>query len=566
MAYDIISVNTDIIPNQPIKKKSTLNIIYPDTQAIDSMSNSDLVDIFTQQIIDKFKDDDDYRLRFRQTILDAIRVPEIAMAISQQVSFNPSIITEEQPKASIWEGLRSNFLTIKYLLLSVAIAGIVMMIPMGDSLSPQGHRAMAIFVAIITLWVTEAIPLPVTSLLACVLFALFRVVPHTEAFVGFGNSTVFFLIGALLLGVAIVKVNLHKRVALFALKTFGTNPGKLVGAVVVTGAVMTLFLPTHGVGAMLFPIMVTVMVARNESRNSNFAKAVILAVAYGTNVGSMGTLLGGARNPLAAGLYQEYSGNSVSFIDWIIAALPLVVVMTFFVYLVLKYKFSLTEVDLNDTKKFMEKEVQKLGKISWREKRVIGIFGLTFLSWAIFGTTVGLAVVAISSAVILLVSKLISWEDVEKKMSWNIIFLYGGAITMGKIIGATGVAEFISKKLLVSTGIGNSPYLLIVTITVLSMTLTQLMSNAAATSVILPIALPVMQNAGIPPIIAMYCVALNASLAFMLPIATPCSAMAYSTKYITVRDLLRTGIWLNIIAIIVVMTVGVGYWKLIGLF
>ena len=522
-------------------------------------------DYLAKHIIDKFTRDEQHRPKFKQIILKIIQMSEVTKGISREIISNPSIIPIPG-RTRVWERIQNIFSRIQYLLLAIVAAAGVMAIPIGNSLSVQGHRAMAIFVAVIILWVTEAIPLPVTSLLACVMFALFKVVPGSEAFIGFGDQTIFFLIGALLLGVAIVKVNLHTRVALLVLKTFGTNPHRLVSAVMVTGVVITLFLPSHGVGAMLFPIMIAVMVARNEDSSSKFAKAIMLAIAYGINVGSMGTLLGGARNPLAVGLYQEYSSKSVAFIDWMVAALPLVVVMAFFVYFVLRVKYSMTEVNLGATREYMAGEVKKLGKISSQEKQVIGIFILTFLSWATFGVAVGLAVVAIAAAVVLLMGRLVTWDDFERKMSWNIIFLYGGAITVGKILSSTGVAEFISKKLLIGVGISNSPYLLIAAITVLSMTLTQLMSNAAATSVILPIALPVMENAGIAPIIAMYCVALNASLAFMLPIATPCSAMAYSTKYITVRDLLKTGIWLNIIAFIVFMTVGVGYWKLIGLF
>jgi len=214
----------------------------------------------------------------------------------------------------------------------------------------------------------------------------------------------------------------------------------------------------------------------------------------------------------------------------------------------------------------MAREVKKMGKMSPRAKQVIGVFALAFFSWATFGTTIGLAVVAIAAAVILLMGKLVTWEDFERKMSWDIIFLYGGAITMGQVLSSTGVAEFISKKLLIGTGIAASPYLFMGAIMILSMVLTQLMSNAAATSVILPIALSISKGTGIPPVVAMYCVAMSSALAFMLPIATPCNAMAYATKYVTVRDLLRTGIWLNLIAIVVFMTIGLGYWKLIGLF
>jgi len=294
-----------------------------------------LEDYLVKHVIDKFTQDGPRRSKFKQSVVKAIQMPEVVEGISRQIASNPSVISI-QPKISLWDNVQNLFSRIKYLLLAMAAFGIVMAIPVGDSLSVQGHRAMAIFVSVVILWITEAIPLPVTSLLACVMFALFRVVPGSEAFVGFGNHTIFFLIGALLLGVAIVKVNLHTRIALLTLKTFGTSPSRLVSAVMITGAVITLFLPSHGVGAMLFPIMVAVMVAGNEDRNSKFAKAVMLAVAYGTNIGSMGSLLGGARNPLAISFYQQYTGNSVSFIDWMVTAVPLVVAMVFFAYLVLK--------------------------------------------------------------------------------------------------------------------------------------------------------------------------------------------------------------------------------------
>ncbi len=529
------------------------------------LQDSDYIDNLVKHMVDKFTRDGQNRLKFKQAVLKVIRMPEVIGGISRQIISNPSIISIPSP-ISVWDSVKNIFSNIKFLLLAIAAFGLVMAIPIGNSLSVQGHRAMGIFVAVIILWVTEAIPLPVTSLLACVLFALLRVVPGSEAFVGFGNHTIFFLMGALLLGTAIVKVNLHTRIALLILTKLAKSPARLVLVVMVTGAGISLLMPEHGVGAMLFPILIAVMVAGKEHSRSNFAKAVILAVAYGTNIGSMGSLLGGAKNPLAISLYQQYTGNSVSLIDWMETALPLVVVMLFFTYLVLKFKYPITGVNLKATREYMAGEVKKLGRISPKEKQVIGIFILTFFSWAVFGEAIGLAVVAIAAAVILLMGKLITWEDVERKMSWDIIFLYGGAITMGKILGSTGVAEFISKKLLISTGIGNSTYLLIAAITILSMVLTQLMSNSAATSVILPIALPVMSSAGIPPIVAMYCVAMSSALAFMLPIATPCNAMAYSTKYISVRDLLRTGIWLNLIGFIVFMTIGIGYWKLIGLF
>jgi len=447
---------------------------------------------------------------------------------------------------------------------SAAFVGILLM-GRPEGLSVEGHRALAIFALTVILWITEGLPLPVTSLLACILFSLLNVVPTKDAFVGFGNSTIFFLIGSLLLGVALVKANLHKRIALLILTRLGKTPGKMVMGVLLLGVGLTIMMPEHAVGAMLFPVILTIIsVAVPDPKRSNFAKVLLLAVAYGASVGSIGSLLGGARNPLAIGLYQEITGETVTFLGWMVAAFPLMFAMALSVLIVLKWMFPLEELDLEPVERHMRFEVKKLGRLGAPDKRVLGIFLTAFLLWTSVGTTVGLEVISIGVAVLLFATQAITWEDAERSLPWSIIFLYGGAISLGTVLSETGAARFLAQHSFI--WIKDNPYLIVLGLVVISMYLSQVMSNAGALSVILPIGLSVMIAVDFPPIVAMYVVAMSSGMAFMLPTATPNVALIYSSGYIPIRDLIRAGLCLTLIALVVFMTVGWGYWRLIGLF
>lgn len=450
------------------------------------------------------------------------------------------------------------------LVASAAFVGILLM-GRPEGLSVEGHRALAIFALTAILWVTEGLPLPVTSLLACVMFSLLNVVPTKDAFLGFGNSTMFFLIGALLLGVAIVKANLHKRIALLILTRLGKTPQMMVMGTLLMAVGLAMMMPEHAVGAMLFPVILAIIsVAVPDPKRSNFAKVLLMALAYGASVGSIGSLLGGGRNPLAIGLYQEITGETVTFLGWMVAAFPVVLAMTLSALMVLKWMFPLEELDLDPVERHMRLEVKKLGRLRALDKRVLGIFLTAFLLWVSVGTTVGLAVIAIGVAVVLFAARAITWEDAEKGLPWSIIFLYGGAISVGLVLTETGAARFLADHFFKS--IENNPYLIVLVLIAISMYLSQVMSDAGALGVVLPIALTVMVAVDFPPIVAMYVVAMGSGMAFMLPTATPNVALIYSSGYISIGDLLKAGLCLTLIAAVVFMTVGWGYWSLIGLF
>ena len=232
--------------------------------------------------------------------------------------------------------------------------------------------------------------------------------------------------------------------------------------------------------------------------------------------------------------------------------------------MVVKWLFPFEEINLDGIRAHVRKELNKLGKMRFEEKKVLVIFIGGFLLWITVGTILGLAVVSVAIAIVLFMTRTISWKDAERGIPWGIIFLYGGAISLGKALTESGAADFLGVAAV--NVVGSHPYLVILVLVVLTLVLTEVMSNAAAVGVLLPIAITALVAIGIKGDVVMYIVAIPAGLAFMLPISTPGNAIVYSSGYLRLSDLLRAGIWLSLIGVIVVMTVGLGCWKLMGLF
>jgi sodium-dependent dicarboxylate transporter 2/3/5 len=325
-----------------------------------------------------------------------------------------------------------------------------------------------------------------------------------------------------------------------------------------------MIMPAHGVVALMIPIVLSILrSSKKDITETKFSKSVLLSIAYASSVGSMGTLLGGARNPLAITLYNQTTGDTVSFLNWFIAAIPIVLVMIVIVYMVMLKVYPLEKISMKNMENYLIKEIKKIGDISFGEKKTIFFLVLAFLLWVIFGSIVGMATVAVLIAALLGVSKTLKWEDVENKIPWGIIFLYGGAITLASALTKTGAAEYIAQNIIYLFAF--HPYLLIFVVVVITIFLSEVMSNAAATGTILPIVLTVFISVGLSAEMGMYVVALPSAFAFMFIIGTPGSAMVYDTGFVSTRDFLKPGLILNLIGIVIFMTIGLGWWKILGL-
>lgn len=330
---------------------------------------------------------------------------------------------------------------------------------------------------------------------------------------------------------------------------------------------MSMTMPCHAVAALLLPILVGIVRAGDIGPERNFGIVLFLALTYSTSVGSIGTLLGGARNVLAIGILESTTGQSISFLDWAVAGIPIATLLMVLTYFTLKIVYPWGEVDAQKIRSKIKSEVDEMGSISSAEKKASGIFLVTIALWVFMGQQIGLSVIAVGGFFALVASRTITWRDVKQNMPWDLILLYGGALTLGYALTDAGTVKFLSENLI--GFIGQNPWVIMVAYLVLVIVISNLMSNSAATAVVLPVALSTILSpeigAGYSGSVVAYLIAMGSAMVFLLPIGTPSAAIVYSSGYVDVKDLIKAGTVLTIVCLIAFITVGLGWWKVLGL-
>ncbi len=394
---------------------------------------------------------------------------------------------------------------------------------------------------------------------------LLDIIPTEDAFLGFASSTIFFLIGAFILALTIEKHGLQKRIALKILDRFGDSPKRFIHGIVLIGTFLAMLMPEHGVTALFLPILMSVFAQSEKSyiMETDFVKASLLALCYGASVGSMGTLLGGARNPLAIAIYHEQTGQHISFTEWFVAAIPLVLIMSTLVYILLINLFDLEDINMDKIRKKISEDITEMGPLSMGEAKALGFLVSAFILWAVLGQGLGMGLVAVLLTTFIAMTKTITWKDVEKRLPWGVIFLYGGAISLSLILPEAGTLGYISESIL--NFIGDNPFLVLAMFAIVAVFLSNVMSNAATTAVILPMALVAMVALGFSAVVPVYTIAMVSAFAFMFPVGTPGAAMVYNTGYVDIKEFVRAGLILNLVGIAIFLTIGLGWWRFLGL-
>jgi len=454
--------------------------------------------------------------------------------------------------------------SIAYFSLSILIVIAFLILPTPAGLSRDGMVMLGILLMAAVLWITEVIPLAVTGILIMVLQPLLTSMPASQVFSNFGNKAIFFIIGSFMLATAIEKHGLHKRIALKMLSWFGKGPKTFLFGVLLVGASLSLIMQEHAVAILLLPVFMHILVSMKLTpKASNFGIAIMIALTFGTSIGSWGTLLGGARNPLTIG-FLENIGYEISFLGWMKMALPMVFIALPFAWLVLITFFPPEVENVEIAKREIEKDVLSMGKIGRDEKKVLGIYLAVIGMWIFMSNQIGVAVIALIGVVLMFTFRVVDWADVEKGVQWGIILLYGGAITMGIGLQETGAAEWLAQNILSIVG-GNS-YAALASLIIVGFLLTNLMSNTAAVAFLLPIGIGISEAVGLSPVVTSFAIALAGGGAFMLIIATPGAAIAYSSGYFSSKHLLKAGFTTSVICMFILFLIAIFYWQgLLGL-
>ena len=449
-----------------------------------------------------------------------------------------------------------------YISLALMLVVLSAMLPTMPGLTKDAQIMLGILAMAVILWITEAIPAAATGLLIMTLQPLLKVVDAKEVFSSFGNKAVFFILASFMLAAAIEKHGLHKRLAVKLLKIFGNSPKMFIFGIMLTGAFLSFIMQEHAVAALLLPILIHILISNKiVPKESNFGIVTMLSLTYGVSIGSWGTLLGGARNPLTIAFLEEI-GYSISFLEWMKLCMPIVFIsLPLATYILLKV-FPPEGGDIKKAVRHIEEEVYEMGKIGKNEKILIGLVATTIFLWIFFSDYLGIAVIALASSSSLFILRLVDWEDIEKRVQWGIILLYGGAITLGKGLEKTQAVYWLSSKI----AFFRNEYIILIFIILLTFLLTNLMSNTAAVATMLPISVGIASQIGISKIIACMSVAIAGGGAFLFVVGTPSMAIAYSSGYVSLKHMLKAGIIVGIVCMLIIFTIAIFYWQyLLGL-
>ncbi|MBE9531281.1 MAG: DASS family sodium-coupled anion symporter, partial [Proteobacteria bacterium] len=316
-----------------------------------------------------------------------------------------------------------------------------------EGLSAGGRNAIAVFILCLVLWVTNVIPLAITSLFAIVLVPFLGILSTKDTYAIFGNEAVFFILGAFILAGAVMHSGLSNRIALAIMTRFGATPKKLLLSIFFLSAVLSFFMSEHAVAAMLFPIVFEIAKGlKLRPGKSNYGKLLFLSLAWGCVIGGVATFLGGARVPLAVGILSESTGQTINFLTYTVAVFPIVVVLLTFGAFLLPRLFPIEIDSVSDAHKLLSERIKGIGRFRLREYAVGVILVLTVIAWMTIGHRVGLANIARSSVVVLFIFRLVRWKDIEEYVNWGIILMYGGAITLGTALERSGAAEWVANR------------------------------------------------------------------------------------------------------------------------
>lgn len=440
-----------------------------------------------------------------------------------------------------------------------------------EGLSDAARAVLASTLWIAVWWILEVIPIAVTALLPIVLFPLTGALNLNDTTAAFGHRYIFLYIGGFVLAIAIERWNLHRRIALNIINLIGTNVKSIILGFMIATAFLSMWISNTATSVMMLPIGMAIVSQLKDNpntianENQIFGKALMLAIAYSASIGGIATLIGTPPNLVLAGIVQELYGIEITFSQWIIVGLPISVLMLFLCWKYLTdFAFSFQQKSFPGGKAEIQRQLKELGSICYEEKVVLAVFVATAMAWISrsfllerFIPEIDDTIIAVMASIALFLlpagkgkdRKIIQWKEAVK-LPWGILLLFGGGLALADGFKSSGLADWIGSQMTLLQGV---TLLLLLLILVAAVNfLTEITSNLATTAMLLPILAPLAAIINVHPFLLMVAATLAASCAFMLPVATPPNAVVFGAGYLKIPDMVRTGVWLNLISIIVI--------------
>ncbi len=439
----------------------------------------------------------------------------------------------------------------------------------------------ALLLLMVTLWLTEAIPIPVTSLLPAIVLPVFHVVGVSNdnihhfdgknVLANYANPIIYLFLSGFLIARAMQKWGLDRRLT-YSILSFGNlanHPKLIILALIFISAMISMWISNTATTAMLLPIVIGITrISKIEKEGSNFSKALALAIAYGASVGGLGTIIGSPPNGICVSILRSGNVYNFNFIQWMALGLPIVFVFIPVIWFLLIKVFPPELSSISGGKEYIQALKKELGGFSRGEKFTsLGFFLLLtlwvsnpfwsyilphkfFVSLHWFDENL----IALSVTVLLFMIP-VSWKDRKfvlewsdsKFVDWGTLLLFGGGIALSDAMFKTGFASWLAKSIVTQIG-SPSPFLIVVVVIILIDFLTEITSNTAVVSMMVPILISISSGINADPVLLSISATLAASMAFMLPVATPPNAIVYGSGYLKITDMIKAGFLLDIIA------------------
>ena len=448
----------------------------------------------------------------------------------------------------------------RWLIAAFAISLFLFYIPSPATLSPEGHRTLIIVVIALILIIGEVIPLPAVAILILILEVVLGIDTPNGVAKSFMSDAVFFIMGSLMMAVAIVSQGLDKRLALGIIKLTGNKTWRIVFGFVAISSILSSFIGEHTVAAMMLPVALTLI--RNTSDDQKtvqrLSTILLFSIAYGCAMGSIGTPSGGGRNVIMMGYISEFGLGNISYLDWIKYAYPMLLLEIPIASGLLWMTFKPEQRILDSAVRKLKVKVTKAGKVTGNQMMAIGIFVFVFFGWVFLSPYLGLGIIALIGVFLYLSFGLIEWQDINRNTNWGVILLFGAAISLGIQMKETGAAEWVATQSIngMSMLINDLGFIQWFISVFLTGILTNFLSSAATVAVLGSVVL----DMGGDPIILGLSTSIASAFSYLTIVASPTCMIIHSSGLVKSSDYLKAGWKLFVISVFILYLVSNLYW------
>jgi len=462
----------------------------------------------------------------------------------------------------------------------------MLLIPVPHGMKPEAWHVAAVTILMAVWWITEAIPIPATSLLPIALFPLLGVMKSADATAPYANHLIYLFMGGFFLAVTMERWNLHRRVALYTIRAVGVSPSRMIMGFMTATAFLSMWVSNTATAMMMVPIGLAVInqvtgltsddlrsVCVDDSPEFNFGRSLMLGIAYAASIGGVATLIGTPPNTVMAGMVEKMFGIEVGFGQWMVFGIPLSLITLVAGWLMLtRMLFPMGGFTLSDGQAVIDEEIEKLGPMTRAEKKIVIVGCIIAVCWLSRGflanaafvlklmphfryisdATIGIAGALMLFAIPTDFKKgqfLLDWKTAVK-IPWDVILLFGGGLAIANGFTRTELAAFIAGHL--GALEGTSLLVFVGVVVLITIFLTEITSNTATATLLVPIMGSAAIAMGVHPFATIIGACVAASYAFMLPVATPPNAVVFGSGCVSIRQMARAGVWINVLGTILI--------------